>query len=543
MGIASAMVILAVTICTRPGKLIVSRQFVEMTRIRIEGLIAAFPKLLTGAGKQHTFVETDNVRYLYHPLEGLYLVLITSKTSNIVQDLETLKLVSKLVTEYCPSLEEDTLRENPFDFVFAVDEVISLGYREQMSLSQVKTSMEMQSHDHRLAVLMRKEQEEEAKRRMKEKQREIDATNRERGRGGMSGKSGGGFGSSSMTGGDVDPFDSSQQTGMGNNDGGSGFSGGSRTVTPPAPTAPKAAIAKNKIKLGSKGGAKNALLDQMALEGEVVADPVNMGMGGPPVHDAYSAGPAATQMQEAVHFNIEESCNISFESDGTLEKMLVTGSIMLLCTDPEQSSVKVRVSNRAGSDFQYKTHPKLAKEPFFSSKPDAWLMLAKEGSFPCGNPLGVLKWRYQSNDEDKVPVKVTCWPSNQRGNTHVNMEYELGDTITELSDLVISFPLPGSCTRSPEIVDSCGETQFDSKNMQLHWRISEVDESNSTGALEFSLPEAPEESFFPITVTFSASQTYCPIEVVEVMHSQSNQPVKHSKNVSLKPEEFTIGAQ
>jgi len=40
-----------------------SRQFVEMTRIRIEGLVAAFPKLLGGAGKQHTFVETENVRY------------------------------------------------------------------------------------------------------------------------------------------------------------------------------------------------------------------------------------------------------------------------------------------------------------------------------------------------------------------------------------------------------------------------------------------------------------------------------------------------
>merc|ERR1719399_2648346 len=119
------MVVLAVTMCTRPGKLVMSRQFVEMTRIRIEGLVAAFPKLLGGAGKQHTFVETDNVRYLYHPLEGLYLVLITTKASNIVEDLETLKLVSKLVPEFCPEVSEEALRENPFDFIFAIDEVIS----------------------------------------------------------------------------------------------------------------------------------------------------------------------------------------------------------------------------------------------------------------------------------------------------------------------------------------------------------------------------------------------------------------------------------
>lgn len=46
----------------------VSRQFVDMSRIRIEGLLAAFPKLV-GSGKQHTYVETENVRYVYQPME------------------------------------------------------------------------------------------------------------------------------------------------------------------------------------------------------------------------------------------------------------------------------------------------------------------------------------------------------------------------------------------------------------------------------------------------------------------------------------------
>ena len=48
---------------------LVSRQFVDMTRIRIEGLLAAFPKLV-GNGKQHTYVETENVRYVYQPMEA-----------------------------------------------------------------------------------------------------------------------------------------------------------------------------------------------------------------------------------------------------------------------------------------------------------------------------------------------------------------------------------------------------------------------------------------------------------------------------------------
>lgn len=55
--------VLSGAICTKNGKALMARQFVEMSRIRIEGLLAAFPKLLgSGGEKQHTFIETDTVR-------------------------------------------------------------------------------------------------------------------------------------------------------------------------------------------------------------------------------------------------------------------------------------------------------------------------------------------------------------------------------------------------------------------------------------------------------------------------------------------------
>ena len=36
------------------------------------------------------------MRYVYQPIESLYLLILTNKTSNIVEDLETLRLFTKV---------------------------------------------------------------------------------------------------------------------------------------------------------------------------------------------------------------------------------------------------------------------------------------------------------------------------------------------------------------------------------------------------------------------------------------------------------------
>jgi len=120
------MVVLSAAVITKSGKTLVARQFVEMTRIRIEGLLAAFPKLLGSDTKQHTYVETEAVRYLYQPMDTLYLLLITNRASNIVEDLDTLRLLSKVVPDVvgaANNISEEKITEKCFELIFAFDEV------------------------------------------------------------------------------------------------------------------------------------------------------------------------------------------------------------------------------------------------------------------------------------------------------------------------------------------------------------------------------------------------------------------------------------
>ena len=100
---------------------------------------------------QHTFIETDSVRYVYQPIEDLFLLLITNKASNIVEDLETLRLLSKLVPEVAGGVSEDRVMDKMFELVFAFDEVLTTGgHRENITMTQIQTNLTMDSHEEKL---------------------------------------------------------------------------------------------------------------------------------------------------------------------------------------------------------------------------------------------------------------------------------------------------------------------------------------------------------------------------------------------------------
>ncbi|XP_057470292.1 coatomer subunit delta-like [Actinidia eriantha] len=528
------MVVLAASITSKSGKALVSRQFVDMSRIRIESFLAAFPKLV-GTGKQHTYVETENVRYVYQPIEGLYLLLVTNKQSNILEDLETLRLLSKLVPEYSVSLDEEGICKTAFELIFAFDEVISLGHKENVTVAQVKQYCEMESHEERLHKLVMQSKINETKDVMKRKASEIDKSKIEKNRGEK-----GGFmslqsmGSSRIESGfGSDMNISSSGTGFGS---GSGF--GLTTdvdsfASKPKGRPPSSATAPPKglgMQLG-KNQKANQFLESLKAEGEVILEDVRPSTG-----PYRSAAPVLT---DPITLSVDEKLNVTLKRDGGVSNFDVQGTLSLQILNQEDGLIQVQVETGGNPGILFKTHPNINKDLFSNDN----ILGLKDPNRPfptgqSGDGVGLLKWRMQSVDESVVPLTINCWPSVSGNETYVSIEYE-ASSMFDLQNVVVSVPLP-ALREAPSVRQVDGEWRYDSRNSILEWSILLIDNSNRSGSMEFVVPPADSSVFFPISVRFSAANTFSDLKVTNVLPLRGGPSPKFSQRTLLSTENYQV---
>ncbi|KAL5555225.1 hypothetical protein UlMin_037461 [Ulmus minor] len=525
------MVVLAASIVGKSGKVLVSRQFVDMSRIRIEGLLAAFPKLV-GTGKQHTYVETENVRYVYQPIEALYLLLVTNKQSNILEDLETLRLLSKLVPEYSMSLDEEGICRTAFELIFAFDEVISLGHKENVTVAQVKQYCEMESHEEKLHKLVMQSKINETKDVMKRKASEIDKSKIEKNRGDK-----GGF-MSSMGSGRIESGFSEMSISSSGSGFGSGPTLGLSTdfdsfSTKPKGRQPSAASAPPKglgMQLG-KSQRTNQFLESLKAEGEVILEDVQP--------RASQSRAAAAPLTDPVTLSVEEKLSVTLKRDGGVSNFDVQGTLSLQILNQDDGHIQVQIETGENPSVLFKTHPNMNKELFSNEN----ILGARDPNrpFPAsqgGDGVGLLKWRMQSTDESMVPLTINCWPSVSGNETYVSIEYEAA-SMFDLRNVVISVPLP-ALREAPNVKQVDGEWRYDSRNSVLEWSILLIDNSNRSGSMEFVVPPADSAMFFPISVCFSATNTFSGLKVVNLLPLKGEAPPKFSQRTQLITENYQV---
>ncbi|KAG9009710.1 hypothetical protein FRB94_011565 [Tulasnella sp. JGI-2019a] len=522
------MVVLAASICTKSGKPLVSRQFREMPRSRIESLLTSFPKLIP-ANSQHTSFETPDVRYVYQPLEELYILVITNKASNILQDIDTLHLFARVVSDMCRTAEEKEIHRNAFELLGAFDEIVSLGYREHVNLMQVRSVLEMESHEEKIQEIIARNKEAEAKEELKRRAKQLEMQRRDQARRtpGMPASNIGNMSNYSA----VQRFDSP-----------------SPVVRSSSPSASAASLRAPAFKgSGMKLGKKTKQSDLIdALGGELVTPSTSL-----PNTPARAASPDRRKYtpnvdQESVHIAIREQISLILNQSGGLKSFGLKGDLNLLITDPTLNKIKLALvapAEEYGGDLQFKYHPNLFKGPAAESGGLESEIRLKDGgrSWPVGQPLGVLRWKLTGKDESYVPLSINCWPTpTGDGTTEVNIEYDLESERLTLHNLVITIPLPEGTF--PAVGSHAGSYTMDTNSGALIWTVPLVSSSdNKSGSLEFTVDGEDTTAFFPVKVEFAAEGSLVGVQVEQAVKDVvGGDAVVFSQEVTCQTEEYTV---
>lgn len=508
------MVLLAAAICEKSGKALLSRQFIETSRHRIEALLVAFPKLVQNNDKQHTFVETESVRYVYQPMDKLYMLLITTKNSNILEDLETLRLFSRIIPEYCSSMDEDGVADKAFDLILAFDEVVALGYRESVNISQIRTYIEMDSHEEKMQLAIRETQEREAKEAAKRKAKELNQLRKDAAKAGKR-YTGSGIGNNAIPDSRIEnipstPMESTQSR---------------STYSPPASQrAPSKAM-----KLGVKSKDVDQFVNQLRSEGERVAVSPRV----KPTAASEDSNKAAQQsFVEKVHFDAREKLTLEAGRDGGLNNMEIHGMLSVRISDAEYSKIQALL-NYDKKFAQVQLHPNFDKQAFLSSN-KITLRNPSEKPLPVGTDVSIVKWRYQTADEDNIPLLVSCWPSTSADGCDVIIEYELRNTNLVLENVVISIPIGGHA--APVVKDFTGT--FSYKRGNLIWEIPLINADSVCGNINFTA-SCKADDFFPVAVDFTSSTLFLDLEVDDV-NTPDGEEAKCSVNKQIDVVKYEV---
>ncbi|OQO05834.1 hypothetical protein B0A48_09929 [Cryoendolithus antarcticus] len=520
------MVILSAAITTRSGKPILARQFRQMQRSRVEALLASFPKLADTAS-QHTTVEQDNVRFVYQPLDELYMVLITNRQSNILQDISTLHLFAQVVGSICKSLDEREITRCAFELLSAFDEVVTQGYRENLTLSQIKTFLDMESHEERIQEIIARNKELEATEERKRRAKQLEMQRKEQTR------------AARLGGGTALP----------------------RTPTYPTYTAPVTTpampdtydsytAAKNEkfskplasrgkgMQLGKK--TKNtSMFDQVRSDmgPEAEANTPLAGVPAPTVQPSLPppARPIASSDKEPIQITIAETLSAKFSREGALESFEVKGDLQLRISDPSLTQVKLSLSVGDTKNAQLNAHPKVDKAVFKSE--NAVQLTDTSKGFPANNSIQVVRWRLSAKPDDvpDPPIKFTVWTSELSANTYsITVEYELTGG-APLKDVTVSIPYT---TSEPSVTsfDAIYEVSGDS----IDWTIGDIDDSNASGSFEFEASAGSEADFFPMAVRFAMGRPWVEVDVGSVELIGGGEEVGFGKDIKCVADGYLI---
>lgn len=457
------------------------------------------------------------------------MVLITNRQSNILQDIDSLHLFAQVVNSVCKKLDEREILRNAFELLSAFDELVTMGYRENLTISQIKTFLEMESHEERIQEIIARNKELEASEERKRKAKQLEMQRKEAARAGAYGRG-------------VAPKMPQYPT----------------YTPPPQPTVSDTSYdsyqaEKNKTfskPLASRG--KGMQLGKKSKTTDIY-DKVKADLPEPeeviaPTPAAPSAAATTTRTSldtpatSPINVTVVESISAKLSRDGALRSFEVKGDLQLKISDPALTKLNLSLlANEGPLNAQFKAHPNLDRNLFQTQKLIQLRDTTKK--FPTNASTAVLRWRATApaDTPDVLPIAFTVWTNKSTDDTYtVTIEYQLNDAYADsaepvLSDVTLTIPY---ATSEPSV--SSYDAVYSVTGDSVEWTLGAIDASNSSGSFEFEAQADDESEFFPMQVRFEMVKPYVEVDVLAAKLLDEGEDVDFQKIVRSRSDGVVI---
>jgi hypothetical protein len=452
--------ILSVAITSKSGRALVARQFSYLTRTQIEGHLGAFPKLLSRTDQ--SYIDAENIRYVYQDLGDLYFILITSKDSNILEDLDLLSLLVDITrsqiqsTDSTKTISEASVLESSIELIFAYDELIFDGYRTNLTIGDVETFLKMESTEEDEFLRVRREKEAAAAAKLKEEMRRIEAARRKQ----------------TKTAPVAAPLPQSFVSAEPEPD-----------YVPPARSQARSATAAGMV-LGKKATPREKAQQMILEEGLTVAE---------------SPADIVQPLASGVSVRLDEFVDQVTTRTGLLKEFMIEGRAFGSSTQKGPFLVDVTKPADFAAKFKLFGIKQRDRQLF-----DRQNRLALNGE--PGEETQLMGWRFTSTETDVLPISVQTSVSQEKRPAFW-CEIEVKMPELQFAALVVTIPFRGS----PEVTECSGEVDILARESVLRWTPKLGGDGNPD--LEFRVDPCGEDAFYPVTVQFEAESLYCQFDV------------------------------
>lgn len=143
------MVIISASIISKSGKIVMSRQFLEISKANIQSKLKYFHERVN-TNMDQSYIEDENSRYIFLPIDELYLTLITDKESNLIDDFNTLRRLCEIVRFFCQyDFSIIRIQKLVVNIVMAFDDFICMGYSNPCHLIEIISNVLMESAEEK----------------------------------------------------------------------------------------------------------------------------------------------------------------------------------------------------------------------------------------------------------------------------------------------------------------------------------------------------------------------------------------------------------